>query len=85
MKKLNQQSHQTKEMSFRDMYFALGNTSPKAAFVQKIAKITRKSESAVRGWVYGAYAPDALAQEIIEKELGVSAEILFPKEVACVQ
>lgn len=72
-------------MSFRDIYSALDNTPPKAAFIQKIAKITRRSESAVRGWVYGAYQPDALAQEIIEKELGVSAEILFPKEVACAQ
>lgn len=53
---------------------------PKKAFIQKIATITKRSESAVRCWVAGVYQPDALAQEVIERELGIPASELFPKE-----
>lgn len=49
-------------------------------FIQKIATITKRSESAVRCWVAGVYQPDALAQEVIERELGIPASELFPKE-----
>ena len=35
---------------------------------------------AVRCWVAGVYQPDALAQEVIERELGIPACELFPKE-----
>lgn len=64
--------------SFRNIYFSLDNTPPKTAFVQRIAKITKRSVSAVRSWISGTYQPDDLAKERLEQELGIPAEVLFP-------
>lgn len=64
--------------SFRNIYFALDNTPPKAAFVKRIAKITKRSVSAVRSWISDTYQPDDLAKERLEQELGIPAEVLFP-------
>lgn len=64
--------------SFRELYFSLDNTPPKKAFIQRVAKVTKRSESAVRCWVAGAYQPDELAKEKLEEELGVPAKVLFP-------
>lgn len=80
MEKLNLQGHEIGARSFREIYFSMDNTPPKKAFIQKIATITKRSESAVRCWVAGVYQPDALAQEVIERELGIPASELFPKE-----
>ena len=87
MEKLNLQGHKAGNLSFREIYdsireiyFSMDNTPPKKAFIQKIATITKRSESAVRCWVAGVYQPDALAQEVIERELGIPASELFPKE-----
>lgn len=66
--------------SFRNIYFSLDNTPPKKAFVSRMAVITKRSESAVRGWIAGAYEPDDLAKEKLEQELGVPATVLFPAE-----
>ena len=51
MEKLNLQGHETGARSFREIYFSMDNTPPKKAFIQKIATITKRSESAVRCWV----------------------------------
>ena len=48
MEKLNLQGHETGARSFREIYFSMDNTPPKKAFIQKIATITKRSESAVR-------------------------------------
>lgn len=66
--------------TFREIYFSMDNTPPKKAFIQKMASLTKRSESAVRCWVAGMFQPDALAQDVIEKELGIPAAELFPKE-----
>lgn len=50
MEKLNLQGHETGARSFREIYF-MDNTPPKKAFIQKIATITKRSESAVRCWI----------------------------------
>ncbi|MEY8608407.1 hypothetical protein AALM74_04415 [Parabacteroides segnis] len=68
----------TLNRSLRDIYFSLDNTPPKKAFIQRIARATKRSESAVRSWISNAYAPDDLAKEKLEQELGVPAEVLFP-------
>ena len=47
MEKLNLQGHETGARSFREIYFSMDNTPPKKAFIQKIATITKRSESAV--------------------------------------
>lgn len=65
--------------SFRELYFSLDNTPPKKAFVQKVARVTKRSESAVRCWIAGAYQPDELAKEKLEQVLGIPAEVLFPE------
>ena len=80
MEKLNLQGHETGARSFREIYFSMDNTPPKKAFIQKIATITKRSESAVYNWISGKYRPDALAQTVIAQELGIPASELFPKE-----
>ena len=64
--------------SLREIYFSMDNTPPKKAFIQRIAKATKRSESAVRCWISNAYEPDDLAKEKLEQELGVPANVLFP-------
>lgn len=64
--------------SLREIYFSLDNTPPKKAFIQRIAQVTKRSESAVRCWISNAYEPDELAKEKLEEELGVPANVLFP-------
>ena len=56
--------------------------APKAAFVERMAKITCKSTKTVWGWISGAYTPDPLTQKVIEAELKIPATVLFPKEEA---
>ncbi len=68
----------TLNRSLRDIYFSLDNTPPKKAFIQRIARVTKRSESAVRCWISNAYEPDDLAKERLEQELGIPAEVLFP-------
>lgn len=53
--------------SLREIYFSLDNTPPKKAFIQRIAQVTKRSESAVRCWISNAYEPDELAKEKLEK------------------
>lgn len=80
MSKLAEKDHQT----FRELYDTLPARSavkaPKTEFVERIAKLTMKSTKTVRCWLAGAQIPDALTQSILEKELGISGKILFPKQ-----
>lgn len=76
MEKLNLQGHETGNLSFRGIYDSMDRRS----FVRRIATVTKRSEAAVYNWISGKYRPDALAQEVIEKELGIPASELFPKE-----
>ena len=54
--------------------------APKSAFVDRIAEITMKSTKTIRCWLAGTQKPDALAQAMIEKELGIPASELFPED-----
>lgn len=76
MKKINQKGQKT----FREMYKTMDNMPPKLAFVERIARVTMKSKTTVRCWLAGTQQPDALGQSVIEKELGIPAEVLFPKK-----
>lgn len=76
MEKLVLQSHKADNISFREIY----DSMDRRAFVKRIATVTKRSESAVYNWISGKYKPDALAQEKIEEELGITAAILFPDE-----
>ena len=71
------------QMTFKQLYDALPDRSavkaPKTAFVEKFADITMKSTKTVRCWLAGTQRPDALTQSIIEKETGVTANVLFPE------
>lgn len=71
------------QMTFRQLYDALPERSivkaPKTAFVEKYAEITMKSTKTVRCWLAGTQRPDALTQSIIEKETGLTADVLFPE------
>ena len=72
--------------TFREIYFSLPSRNemvpPKKEFVRRIAKVTMKTEKTVRCWLAGAQTPDALCQSMIEKELGLPADILFPADNA---
>lgn len=50
----------------------------KEVWVERMAEVTKKSPSTVRMWIGGRQVPDALTQSVLEKELGVPAEELFP-------
>ena len=73
-------------MTFRQLYDSLPGRqavkAPKAAFLERIAKVTLKSEKTVWGWLSGAYKPDPLTQKVIERELRIPATVLFPQEEA---
>lgn len=68
--------------SLRDLYDALPERSsvktPKQEFVNRLCDVTKKSESAVRGWLAGAYVPDDLTKSVLERELGIPSYVLFP-------
>lgn len=73
---LTQKDHGT----FREIYDNLPSRSaPKSEFIRRIATITMKSQKTVRCWLAGSQNPDLLTKSILEKELGVSGDILFPK------
>ena len=67
--------------TFKDCYEEVSTISPKKMWIQRIAKVTHRSEATVRMWLSGRQVPEVLIQEIIAKELGVPVEGLFPKEV----
>ena len=65
---------------FKEIYDNLpprAGKAPKTVFVERMMEITKSSKTTVYGWIYGTYKPDALAQDIISKELGVPANELF--------
>lgn len=70
------------QRSFRQIYNDLpGRNSvktPKTEFIERIASLTMKSEKTVRCWIAGTQTPDALTQSLIERELNVHSEVLFP-------
>jgi len=71
------------QLTFRQIYDKLPDRSaikaPKTQFVERVANVTMKSTKTVRCWLAGTQKPDALSQSMIEKELGVRANILFPE------
>ena len=73
-------------VTFRQLYNSLPERqavkAPKAAFIERIAKVTCKSQKTVWGWLSGAYKPDPLTQKVIENELRIPATVLFPPEEA---
>lgn len=77
---------QKKCKSFVEIYDELPRTrkvavvTPRRDFIERIAAVTKKSTMTVRGWASKGIAPDALTQAALEKELGVPAAVLFPKQ-----
>lgn len=71
--------------SFRQIYDDLPDRSvvkaPKTEFVEHIATLTMKSTKTVRCWIAGVQKPDALTLSIIEKDLGMPGNVLFPNNV----
>lgn len=64
--------------TFKQIYDCIDNTTPKAQWIKRIADVSRKKEITVKLWLIGARTPGELEKEVIAKELGVSAEELFP-------
>lgn len=73
----------TSYKTFRQLYDELPDRStvkaPKTEFIEHIADVTMKSVKTVRCWLAGAQTPDQLTKAVIEKELNVPSEILFPE------
>jgi hypothetical protein len=80
-KKMNDLTQECQK-SFREIYDGLPERStvkaPKTEFVERIAELTMKSVKTVRCWLAGVQTPDALSKSVIEKELNIPSEILFP-------
>lgn len=68
--------------SFKEIYESLDKRpplpTPRKAFMERMAKLTKRQVFTVRMWCQGRQVPDALAQDVISKELGVPAAVLFP-------
>ena len=64
--------------TFKQIYDGIDNTTPKAQWIKRMADVSRKKEITVKFWLAGARTPGELEKEAIAKELGVSAEELFP-------
>lgn len=75
---------QPKNKSFREVYMGLPTAkeklTAKQAFIKRIAKITMKHEQTIKYWISGTQNPDPLCKSIIEKELGIPANVLFPEK-----
>lgn len=52
--------------------------TPAVAFIREVAKVTKKSDMAVRRWLSGEVAPDALTQNVLAKHFKCKPEELFP-------
>lgn len=67
-------------MTFNDLYdHEKGKPTFAEAWVERIAKVTRKSKATVRAWICGRQIPDRLTLEILATELHTAPEELFPK------
>ncbi|MCR5658894.1 MAG: hypothetical protein K6G25_06170 [Bacteroidales bacterium] len=71
--------------TFRELYDEVWGPARKAGkdakeFIHRCAEVTKRSEVTVRMWLCGKQVPDALAQEALANELGISADCLFPKK-----
>lgn len=68
-------------MTLKCYYNTLGDrkvVAPKKEFIEEVAALLKVSTKTVRGYIAGAYQPDALRKEILSKHLGIPAEKLFP-------
>lgn len=69
-----------KQVSFAAMYYeAKQKPSPLQVFLDEVSRITHRSPSVVRLWVYGNQVPDRLCVETIALHFGVDPNGLFPK------
>lgn len=72
-------SKSTTQKSFKELYQEeLHKPTPANAWIERVAKVSRRSPMTVRMWLNGKQYPDDLAREVIAKELGVDAKALFP-------
>ena len=79
--KQSQQNSPIGEKSFRDIYDSLGDKTiraPKKEFINEIATLLMVSTKTIRGYIAGAYQPDALRKAMLAKHLGVPEDVLFP-------
>ncbi len=71
-------------MTLADRYKRAKNqerpVAPATAFIREIARVTKKSEIAVRRWLSGETEPDALTQEVLAKHFNTTPQQLFPKD-----
>jgi len=65
--------------SFKELYeIERDKLNPGQEFIEKIAKLTRRSPFTVRAWIAGVQEPDELVKDVLSKEFGTDADILFP-------
>lgn len=70
--------------TLKEIYEAIPDTrkvvSMRGDFIARLMDVTKKSEPTVRAWISRGIIPDALTQDALAKELGVSVSDLFPKK-----
>ena len=79
MSELTEKDYPTFTQMYKNLPERSSIKAPKTEFVEKVAKITKKSVKTVRCWIAGTQKPDALAQSVLEKEFKVPAKYLFPE------
>lgn len=66
--------------TFRKLYEEeLHKPTPASLFIKRMAEVSGRSEYTVQMWLRGLRYPDKAVREAISKELGRSADELFPK------
>lgn len=73
-------------MTFKEIYLRERKKdkdypTPSRSFIKKMARITKKSESTVKMWLYGDQRPDELSKSVISSHFNVPANELFPTKV----
>ena len=54
--------------------------SPSQKFIDTISRLTKKTPSTIRMWLYGDQVPDELTISILEKHFGIKGSELFPNK-----
>lgn len=74
-------------MTFKEIYQKerskdKGYPTPSRSFIKKMARLTKKTESTVKMWLYGDQTPDELSKSVISSHFNIPSSELFPKKAA---
>lgn len=70
------------QITFIDLYHKEGKKpTPRQAFIETVARVTKKSPITIKNWINGRQVPDALTVDVIAKHFDCDPSALFPEKV----